>query len=105
MTVNVGIKRPCCGKETSMDRLSITAIFMSTSVPVGSGMIAVLSLGPDDWRPTFAAVAVGVAVGVVLTWPAALAVSRWIKGEDRGLHLCRAAAGGKDQRQADFPET
>lgn len=84
-----------------MDRLSILLTAMTGSVLVGGLVIAVLSLGYYAWQP----IAGAIALGLVLTWPAAYAISRWIKLEDRGWQLRSGAPSDKGQRQSDFPET
>lgn len=84
-----------------MDRLSILLTFMTGSVLVGGLVIAVLSLGYYAWQPLAGA----IAVGLLLTWPAAYAISRWIKLEDPGWQLRSGAPKEKGKRQSDFPET
>jgi len=84
-----------------MDRLSIVLTFMTGSVLVGGFVIIVLLLGLYD------ALAIGIAVaaGLILTWPAAYVISRWIKSEDPNWQV----RGGKPSRptgsDTDYPET
>lgn len=84
-----------------MDRLSIVLTLMTGSVLVGGFVIVVLSLGYYSWPPLAGA----IAVGMVLTWPAAYAVSRWIKHQDPGWTI----RGGRDRKRRedrpDYPET
>lgn len=84
-----------------MDRLSIVLTLMTGSVLVGGLVIVVLSLGFYDWRT----IAVAVAVGLVLTWPAAYAISRWIKREDPGWRMRGGSPKDTGERETDFPET
>ncbi len=88
-------------KEARMDRLSIVLTFMTGSVLVGGFVIVVLSLGYYDWRP----IAAAVAFGLVVTWPAAYVISRWIKLEDPNWRLRSGARKDSEKRQSDFPET
>lgn len=84
-----------------MDRLSIVLTFMTGSVLVGGLVIVVLSLGYYSWIPILAA----VAVGLLLTWPSAYVISRWIKSEDPGWHPKSGSPGAKDDPDTNFPET
>jgi len=84
-----------------MDRLSIVLTFMTGSVLVGSLVIVVLSLGFYDWR----SIAVAGGIGLVLTWPVAYVISRWIKLEDPNWRLRSGAPNDSEERQTDFPET
>lgn len=84
-----------------MDRLSIVLTLMTGSFLVGSLLIVVLTLGLYDWR----FIAGAVAVGLLLTWPAAYAISRWIKHEDPGWRLRGGAPEDRNKSKADFPET
>jgi type IV secretory pathway TrbD component len=84
-----------------MDRLSVFLTLMTGSVLVGGLVIAVLSLGYYDWRPLAAA----VAVGLVLTWPVAYAISRWIKREDPDWRPRSGAREDNREPRTDFPET
>ena len=84
-----------------MDRLSIVLTFMTGSVIVGSLVIIVLSLGYYMWE----AIAAAVAVGLILTWPAAYAISRLIKRDDPGWRLRSGKAGSRTADDTDFPET
>ena len=84
-----------------MDRLSILLTLMTGSVLVGGFVIAVLSLGYNDWRPITGA----IALGLMLTWPKAYAISRWIKLEDPTWRLRSGKPKQKDKSQSDFPET
>jgi hypothetical protein len=84
-----------------MDRLSIVLALMTGSVLVGSFIILVLSLGYYRWEP----IAGAVAVGLILTWPAAYAISRWIKRHDPGWRLRSGKAGSDRDDRAGYPET
>ncbi|SIO47546.1 hypothetical protein SAMN05444722_2425 [Rhodovulum sp. ES.010] len=87
-----------------MDRLSIVLTFMTGSVLVGSFVIVVLALGFYAWQP----IALAVALGLVLTWPAAYAISRWIKSEDPHWKMQSGKpAAGKTGGESgpDYPET
>ncbi|WP_439156312.1 hypothetical protein [Yoonia sp.] len=84
-----------------MDRLSIVLTFMTGSVLVGSLLIIVLSLGFYGWTPILAA----VAVGLLLTWPSAYVISRWIKSADPGWQPKSGATDATDKPDTDFPET
>lgn len=84
-----------------MDRLSIFLTLMTGSVLVGGLLIIVLSLGYYEWQP----IAAAVAVGLLLTWPTAYVISRWIKLQDPGWRLRSGSPKEKDKRQSDFPET
>ena len=84
-----------------MDRLSVFLTLMTGSVIVGSLVITVLSLGYYNWLP----IAGAIAVGLLLTWPSAYVISRWIKHDDPGWRPKSGARGSKDDRDADFPET
>ena len=65
-----------------MDRLSIILTLMTGSVLTGSLVIAVLALGWYSW----VAIGTAAAVGFVLAWPAAYAISRYIKRRDARFH-------------------
>lgn len=84
-----------------MDRLSIVLTLMTGSVLVGGLIVVVLSLGYYSWLPVTAA----IAVGLILTWPAAYAIARWIKRDDPGWTPRSGARPGHDDHRADFPET
>ena len=87
-----------------MDRLSIVLTFMTGSVLVGGFVIVVLSLGLYAWEP----IALAVAAGLIPTWPAAYAISRWIKRRDPHWRIRggRPATGDADRESgADYPET
>jgi hypothetical protein len=84
-----------------MDRLSIVLTLMTGSVLVGSFVIAVLSLGLYDWVP----IAAAVAAGLILTWPAAYAVSRWIKHSDPAWQMRSGKPGARKADRTDYPET
>lgn len=84
-----------------MDRLSIVLTLVTGAVLVGGLVIVVLSLGYYAWLP----IAAAVVVGLLLTWPAAYAISRWIKRRDPGWRMQSGSADNKDERGADFPET
>lgn len=89
------------GEETKMDRLSILLTLMTGSVLVGGPVIAVLTMGYYSWQPIVGA----IAVGLLLTWPAAYAISRWIKLKDPAWRLRSGAPNKKSKPQSDFPET
>lgn len=80
-----------------MDRLSLYLTFMTGSVLVGGLVIAVLAAGLYGWT----AIGAAVIVGMVLTWPAAYLVSRWIKREDPAWPT---EDGTPDDPDADRPE-
>lgn len=61
-----------------MDRLSYVLLFMTGSVLTGIGLITVLALGFYNWP----AILIAVGVGIVLMYPAAYVISRWIKRKD-----------------------
>ncbi len=82
-----------------MDRLSIVLILMTGPVLVGGLVIIVLWMGYYDWR----AIAGAAGLGLLLTWPAAYVISRWVKLKDPEWRLRGGAP--KDERQSDFPET
>ena len=66
-----------------MDRLSIVLTLVTGSVLVGGLVIGVLAFGLYSWQP----IVVAVAVGLLLTWPVAYAISRRIKRQDPGWKL------------------
>lgn len=84
-----------------MDRLSIVLTFMTGSVLVGGLVVLVLSLGYYTWL----AIAAAAAVGLVLTWPAAYAISRLIKRNDPDWTLRSGAPKERGEAQADFPKS
>lgn len=84
-----------------MDRLSIVLILITGPVLVGGLVIIVLWMGYYDWPP----IALAAALGLVLTWPAAYAISRWIKLKDPGWRLRGGARKDTEKRQDDLPET
>lgn len=84
-----------------MDRLSIVLTFMTGSVLVGGLVIVVLSLGFYGWLPISAA----VVAGLLLTWPAAYAISRWIKRDDPDWTPRSGHPRQRDDSDTDFPET
>ena len=84
-----------------MDRLSIVLTFMTGSVLVGGFVIIVLSLGLYAWQP----IAIAVAAGLLLTWPAAYVVSRWIKSEDPNWQVRGGKPSGQSGSKTDYPET
>ncbi len=84
-----------------MDRLSIVLTLVTGSVLVGGLVIAVLSLGYYAWPP----IAGAIAAGLVLTWPAAYAISRLIKRDDPGWRPRSGAKHARDGEETDFPET
>lgn len=61
-----------------MFRLRYVVALMTNAVLVGSLLILVLSLGWAGFVPVFGA----IALGFLLSWPAAALVARWIKVED-----------------------
>ncbi len=70
-----------------MDRLSVILTFVTGSVLVGGLVIVVLSMGYYAWQPIVGA----VALGLVLTWPAAYVISQLIKRNDPGWSARRDA--------------
>lgn len=84
-----------------MDRLSIVLAFMTGSVLVGGLVIVVLSLGFYGWLP----IAAAVVAGLLLTWPAAYAISRWIKRDDPNWTPRSGHPRQRDGSDTDFPET
>lgn len=84
-----------------MDRLSIVLTLVTGSVLVGGLVIAVLSMGYYAWPPILAA----IAVGLILTWPAAYAISRLIKRDDPGWRPRSGARRRREGEETDFPET
>ena len=84
-----------------MDRLSIFLTLMTGAVLVGSFVIAVLSLGYYSWQPMAGA----IALGLVLTWPVAYAISRRIKRNDPGWMARSGSRKKRTGEQTDFPET
>ena len=79
-----------------MDRLSIFLTLKTGSVLVGSFVIAVLALGYYSWQPMAGA----IALGLVLTWPVAYAISRLIKRNDPGW---TARSGSRENERASRP--
>ena len=61
-----------------MFRLRHVLALMTNAFIVGSLLIAVLSLGWVGWVPVFGA----IAVGFLLSWPAARILARWIKAKN-----------------------
>src|SRR6056297_907451 len=100
-TVSFGVKTSYCGKEAQLDRLSIVLILITGPVLVGGLVIIVLGMGYYDWPP----IVLAAALGLVLTWPAAYAISRWFKLKDPDWRLRGGARKGTEKRQDDFPET
>lgn len=84
-----------------MDRLSIFMTLITGSVLVGAFVIAVLSMGYYSWQP----IAGAVAVGLILTWPAAYVVSRRIKRDDPGRQSRDGATGKRESGNTGFPKT
>jgi hypothetical protein len=84
-----------------VDRLSIVLTLMTGSVLVGCFVITVLSMGYYAWQPMAGA----IAAGLILTWPAAYAISRKIKRDDPGWTLRSGAKRKRKDDKADFPET
>jgi hypothetical protein len=84
-----------------MDRLSIFLTLVTGSVLVGGLVITVLSMGYYAWQP----IAGAVAIGLILTWPAAYVVSRVIKRNDPGWRFRSGATRKRQRRNSDFPET
>jgi hypothetical protein len=89
------------GKGAFMDRLSIFLTFMTGSVLVGGLVIVVLALGLYNWP----AIAVAVAIGLFLTWPAAYVISRWIKRDDPDWKIRSGDPEAGKSGGTDFPET
>jgi len=83
-----------------MDRLSIVLTLITGSVLVGGFVIVILSLGYYDWR----VIAGAVVVGFLLTWPAAYAISRWIKREDPVWEPPSGKPEGSRDDRTDLPE-
>jgi len=84
-----------------MDRLSILLTLMTGSVLVGVPVIIVLAMGFYNWQ----AIVGAIAVGLLLTWPVAYAISRWIKLNDPAWRLRSGAPNEKGERQSNFPES
>ena len=84
-----------------MDRLSILLTLMTGSVLVGGFVITVLSMGFYAWQPLASA----IALGLILTWPVAYAISRKIKRDDPGWTLRSGARRKREDDKTDFPET
>ena len=84
-----------------MDRLSIVLTFMTGSVLLGGLVIVVLSLGFYRWLPIPAA----VVAGLLFTWPAAYAISRWIKRDNPDWTPRSGHPRQRGGSNADFPET
>ena len=61
-----------------MDRLSLVLTLVTGSVLVGSLVTTVLALGLYSWLP----LAVAIACGICLAWPAAHVISKMIKRND-----------------------
>ncbi|RBI75682.1 hypothetical protein DQW77_04745 [Roseovarius sp. TE539] len=72
-----------------MDRLSLVLTLATGPVLTGGLVIVVLSLGYYGWAPVVAA----AATGIVLSWPAAYVVSRWIKRQDPQFDHTRKGSG------------
>lgn len=83
-----------------MDRLSIFLTFMTGSVLVVGLLATVLALGLYQWP----AILIAVAVGLILTWPAAYAVSRWIKRWDPGWSIRSGRPRTRPAREGDRPD-
>ena len=80
-----------------MFRLRYVLALMTNAVIVGSLLILVLSLGWVGWVPVFGA----IAVGFLLSWPAARILARWIKAEDPAWNEALDRPG---RRRAALPE-
>lgn len=61
-----------------MDRLSIWLTFLTGPILIGIPIIALFALDYYAWP----AIALAVIGGTLLSWPAAYAISRKIKGKD-----------------------
>lgn len=61
-----------------MGRLSYVLLFMTGSVLTGVGLIIVLALGLYNST----AILIAIGIGIVLMYPAACVISRWIKRKD-----------------------
>lgn len=77
-----------------MDPPSVILTLVTGSVLAGSLLIVVLSLSYHSWPP----IASAVGVGLLLTWPAAYVISRWIKRDAPGWH--RRVARAKSRTNA-----
>ncbi|WP_371038633.1 MULTISPECIES: hypothetical protein [unclassified Rhodosalinus] len=84
-----------------MDRLSIVVTLLTGPVLVGGLVITVLSLGFYSWIP----IAAAVVAGLLLTWPAAYAISRRIKRKDPHWNVRSGKPGSGKPTDTDFPET
>jgi hypothetical protein len=84
-----------------MDRLSIVLTLVTGSVLVGGLVIGVLAFGLYNWQ----SIAIAVAVGLLLTWPAAYVISRRIKRQDPGWQIKSGKREATDADRADYPET
>lgn len=84
-----------------MDRLSYFLTLITGAVLVGGLVSVVLSMGYYAWLP----IAGAAAVGLVLTWPTAYAISRLIKRDDPGWRLRSGARGNQGGNESGFPET
>ena len=72
-----------------MDRLSLFLILATGPALAGGLVILVLSLGYYGWVPIVTA----AGLGLVLSWPAAYVVSRWIKRQDPEFDHTRKGSG------------
>ncbi|MBI6629418.1 hypothetical protein [Pontibaca salina] len=61
-----------------MDRLSYILMLMTGSGLTGVGLIIVLAFGLYNWI----AILIAIGIGIVLMYPVAYVISRWIKRED-----------------------
>lgn len=70
-----------------MDRLSIILTLMTGAVITGGVVILAFTFGWYGWGP----IALGVAAGLLLSWPVAWLISRQIKRKDPQWDETRAA--------------
>lgn len=70
-----------------MDRLSIVLTLMTGAVLTGSLATAAFTLGYYAWPAVIGA----AVIGFLAAWPAAYAISRWIKAEDPSWDETRKA--------------
>jgi hypothetical protein len=82
-----------------MDRLSIYLTFATGPVLTGAFIITFFTFGLYAWG-----VALGVAAGLVLSWPAAWYISRRIKRADPNFDHTRAEDYATPLPRRDAPE-
>ena len=83
-----------------MDRLSIYLTFATGPVLTGAVVITLFSLG----FYTLWTILLGVAAGMLLSWPAAYLISRKIKKDDPDWDHTKAADHASAVPRADAPE-